>query len=223
MKLLSLDCSTSRCSLAFMERSDVVFELFWESAASINANGKARHESMIDQIEKARAETGWRWGDVEWFIAGRGPGNYSGLRAALLTVQALAAPAQASVCAVSSMEAMALDLMGTNGLEAIAVIGDARRQSFWFADFELNKIKKCPAAWETVPHESAAHKLTEQLVFATPHWAETEWLRQQKPGVRWIAESQYPSAPQIARLALLREGEVGIREPLVPLYAHPAV
>jgi len=223
MKFLCLECSTNRCSLAFMVNEDPAHEVFWESAGPAGSSTRAHHEAMIDTIERARADTGWNWDQIEWFVAGRGPGNYSGLRASLLTVQALAAPARAPVSAVGSMDALASALMQTQEIDAISIIGDARRNSFWLGCVNSANIVTNPVAWKTMTSDQVAHELTENSMIATPHWTETAGLRERNPAWRWIPESQYPAARHVGRLALLRNLRGSTPEPPVPIYAHPAV
>jgi len=221
MKILSLECSTARCSLAFMVSEDLAHEVVWDSAAG--SATRAHHENMIETIERARAHTGWSWDEIEWFVAGRGPGNYSGLRASLLTVQSLAAPTRTPVSAVSSMDALALGLMQMHGLDDITIIGDARRHSYWVGRGESARMAVNPVAWETMTRDALPQTLPDTAVFATPHWAETAWLREHNPAWRWIPESQHPTALQVGRLALVRKQRGCTAELPVPIYAHPAV
>lgn len=223
MKLLSLECSTDLCSVALLSGDDPVHELFWDSKGPAGSTARAHHESMIDLVDRARAEAGWRWNDIECFVAGRGPGNYSGLRAALLTVQALAAPARAPVHAVGSMDALALALIEQQDLGTVTIIGDARRQSCWIATCAASTIRHEPVVWATLSRDEIAKNLPSAEALATPHWNEMAWLRETSPGHRWIAESQRPTAVQVARLALARAAFANAPEPAVPIYAHPAV
>lgn len=223
MKCLSLECSTNRCSVAFMVNEDLAHEIFWESKGPTGSSTRGHHEAMIDTIERARADTGWNWNEIDWFVAGRGPGNYSGLRASLLTVQALAAPARAPVSAVGSMDALASELMQTQEIDAISIIGDARRNSFWLGRVESAHIAINPVVWRTLTSDQVVHEWAETGMIATPHWTETAGLRERNPAWRWIPESQYPTARQVGRLALLRKLRGTAPELPVPIYAHPAV
>lgn len=216
MKMLSLECSTGHASVALLENDEPVHHAAWFTE-------RARHENAIDQLAAAMNAAGWTWDAIDLFAVGRGPGAYSGLRASLLAVQALAAPGGKPVIAVSSMEALGLRLMEEHEAEAITIIGDARRQSVWIGALARPEILSHAVVWRIVSANEAAHALANARLIATPHAEALQALRGQTPAASWVAESQHPTALDIARLALFRREHNATPEPLTPLYLHAAV
>ncbi len=216
MKLLALDCSTVRASIALLENCDLIHEQTWETAG-------ARHENIVDHIARLMERGGWSFDDVERIAVGRGPGAYSGLRASLLAAQALAAPSHTPVMALSSMDALAFRLMREHEINRITIIGDARRDSVWLGRCVMDELRATPTSWELVPVNEAVNQLTGDGLIATPHWPALEKIREQLSQANWIKESQHPTAFDVASLALLRLENHTDPEPLNPLYLHAAV
>lgn len=215
MNILSLDCSTRQPSAALLVDGDVCHEQCW-------TNELNQHEDVVARLESMRVKAGWRWDQIDLFIAGRGPGSYAGLRASLLAVQALAAPGNAAVMAVSSMDALALQLIEEQEQDAITLVGDARRQSLWIGQAGRHTLPAFAIAWRVIPALDADRELPSGMV-ATPHWESTAGLRHNTPGTNWLPGSRYPSAAGLARLALLRREQGASPESLLPLYLHAAV
>lgn len=215
MKIVSLDCSTAQASAALLEQDEVCFEECWITERN-------QHEHLVDHIDALMKKSGWRWDDIGLFVVGRGPGSYSGLRASLLAAQALAAPGGTPVIAVSSMDALAWRLLEEEESDAILIVGDARRQSFWLGHARREMLGSTPIAWQIVSAADAAHHLDSGLI-ATPHWDATAALRLSSGKATWLPESRHPTAADVARLALLRISQSSPPEPLTPLYLHAAV
>lgn len=216
MKMLALDCSTGHASVALLENGETVHQATWFTE-------RARHENAIDHLTTAMNAARWAWDVIDLFAVGRGPGAYSGLRASLLTVQALAAPGSKPVVAVSSMEALGLRLMEEHETESITLVGDARRQSVWMGTLTRPEILTHAIEWRIVSAAEAASALVNARLIATPHADALQTLREQTPAASWMAESQHPTALDIARLALARRAHHAPPGPLTPLYLHSAV
>jgi len=216
MKVFSLDCSTTTASVALLKGADVVASDSWHEE-------RARHEGLFDISARIMAKTGWKWSDIELFTVGRGPGAYSGLRVSLLASQSLAAPGGVPVLAVSSMDALALGLLAEKGLDHITVMGDARRNSFWYGHCKRDALSTLPTEWHVAANDQALGLLAGPELVVTPHWDATAGIRDASPGVRWLTGPVIPTAIQVAHLALLRQSKQAHPEPLTPLYLHPAV
>ena len=214
MKTISLECSTSQASVALLEYEELVHEEIWITE-------RARHENIADRAAAVMGSAGWRWDEIELFVVGRGPGAYSGLRASLLAIQALAAPGGKSVVAVSSMDALAERLLREHNIDAITLVGDARRQSIWLGTCRRQLQAHQPTSWRVEPVTSAI--IDQNTVVATPHWDSLADFRARRSDLTWIGESQCPCARDVARLARLRRAAGAPPEPPVPLYLHDAV
>lgn len=216
MNVLSLDCSTTTASLALIDDSGLIAERVWFEE-------RARHEGLFEFGIAAMAEAGWRWEDLTLFTVGRGPGAYSGLRVSLLAVQAWAAPGRIPVVAVSSMEAAAWAVMDREGLDALMVVGDARRQSVWYGEVRRECIDATPAVWLVVGREEFVTIMKPGLAIATPHREVLSDVRAANPAFLWRDDPFIPRALDVARLAQRRMASPLPPEALVPLYMHAAV
>ena len=213
MKILSLDCSTTTASLALLDDNDLVAERVWFESRS-------RHEGLFAAGALAMAEARWRWDEVEWFVVGRGPGAYSGVRVSLLAVQAWAAPGRVPVVSVSSMEAAALERMERDGLPEVVVVGDARRDTIWYGVVRRDAVA---TEWKVCSRVEATEVLSGATPLVTPHRDALTDLLGGPLADRWLAEPLMPTARAIARLAARRHAAGKPSEPLVPIYLHAAV
>jgi len=216
MKLLSLECSTPNASAALIDDGIVIGSISWHE-------DRARHEGIFEKVQMLMTGAGWTFEDIEQYSVGRGPGAYSGLRVSLLAAQALAAPDGKPVFAVSSMEAMALDICQLYGLEDITIVGDARRHALWMGHCRMESLVRHPTEWSVVSLDDFAASTKPDSRMATPHWDALRELRERNPGVNWMADAQLPTAEQVARLVNLRLSAGLPTDPLTPLYLHPAV
>ncbi len=207
MKILALDCSTTQASMALFDDDTLVAQTGWFEERS-------RHERLFDAGAALMRGAGWQWAELELFAVGRGPGAYSGLRVSLLAVQAWAAPGGRPVVAVSSMEAAARLWLEATGSAALWVVGDARREAWWYGHVTRDR-KDEPVPWRVAPRTDVLRAIPTETPVATPHPAAvTGWP---------TAHVLTPDAAAIARLAKLRLHSSVPPEPLVPLYLHAAV
>lgn len=216
MNLLGLECSTPWASAVLMNEADVVCNETWHEE-------RARHEGLFEYLEHMMKTAGWTWQDLDMITVGRGPGAYSGLRVSLLAAQALAAPGRIPVMSVSSMEALAGNLMQEHALREIILLGDARRESIWTGHCQAEKLNRQTVDWRVIPATDLPAGLGKGPVLATPHWDELAAVRASLNQLHWLRGPQRPTAEQVARLALERQRLGAPPEPLTPLYLHPAV
>lgn len=207
--ILAFELSTRRGSLALHDGSRVVAQRSWEEPA-------ARHPGLYGILPGLLQEAGVDWAHLTAYAVGRGPGSFSGVRVALTVAQALALPSRQPVIAVSSGEALALDV----DAPSVVVAGDARRGAIWYGVFHRRgPIVHAAGAWSLaavadfpgrVP--AGARVVTSDPVRLIP------LLPADCP-----LEERYPSAPRVAELAWmrLRQGHPG--DPPEPLYLHAAV
>lgn len=216
MKVFSLDCSTTTASVALFDDQQIVAMESW-------VEERARHEKLFDISGGLIKKANWQWSEIDLFAVGRGPGAYSGLRVSLLAAQAWAAPGNIPVIGISSMDAAAWAIMAEKGLEHIIIVGDARRNSFWYGDCFRETLISRSTDWKVAPNEQAMTILGGADVIATPHWDAIAPIRTVSAKVNWLVDPFIPTAVDVARLAWLRRSKEANPEPLTPLYLHPAV
>ena len=157
---------------------------------------------------------------------GRGQGSYSGRRVANTTAQALALPGNKKVFTVSSGEALAAEILADRSPPSLAIIGDARRDSLWYALFEKQDdgvLQNQP--WSLTRIEDVGRVLPSGCLAASPHYERLQplipWPKLSH--VDWVPENRYPTARRLG-LQALQKLDLGLpSEELTPIYMHPAV
>ena len=195
MKILALDGSTATVSLALAADGAVVAESAFDASAR-------RALDLFAAAEALLAQAGWSLADVTHFVAGRGPGSYTGLRVTLTAARAWALPRGLPVAALSSPAAVAAAWYEGHPArtEDLVVSGDARRGTEWAVRFARDG--------KTLVRQTGE----ERLVFPGEKaslWTDALWLPRD-------------AAPRAAFLAKLFCAGCPAEEP-VPRYMHPAV
>ncbi len=133
MRILAVDTSSSVASCAIVDGEKLISERI--------LNNKLTHsQTFMPMIASALAESELKAEDIDVFAAVNGPGSFTGLRIGVSAVKALAHAVNKPCAAISTLEAMAYNIMFTEYL--IAPIMDARRGEVYNAiyRFEDNKL-----------------------------------------------------------------------------------
>jgi tRNA threonylcarbamoyladenosine biosynthesis protein TsaB len=198
MSILALELSTTRGSAAWRGNDRSVGRyLTWP-------NDRKDSGPFFNHVKALIEERG----NANRIVIGLGPGSYAGVRIAIATgiglVAATGPPAELlgypSICAIE----------GTP--EVYSVIGDARRQSFFFATVrDRAVVGDYRLLTERGLHDQLAQLPPDRPVFSS------EVLPQFQPRV----EQRHPSAEVLAEL--VAEGRVEfVRPPLEPIYLREA-
>jgi tRNA threonylcarbamoyl adenosine modification protein YeaZ len=122
MKILALELSTARGSAAW-KGENATTEETWPNDRKNSGPFFAAIKAMVE-----------KHGAPETIIVGLGPGSYAGVRIAISTAIGLQAASQARLVGVPSICAMQTNARRFN------VIGDARRETFFFARIEDRRL-----------------------------------------------------------------------------------
>ena len=190
MKILALELSTPRGSLAWREGDVASFVREWPN----DRKNSAAFFENLDVIAK-------KFGSPDIIVVGLGPGSYAGTRIAISAAIGLQISSGSrlvgfpSICAIESAEA------------DYCVIGDARRKSFFFARISGNELMEGP---ELFSEEGLKNKLG-SCRNDTPVFCSESLSQFSEAMVR------YPSAQLLARLA--QDPNRNFRlPPLEPMY-----
>ena len=126
MKTLSLELSTSRGNLAWLD-GDVEFTRDWP-------NDRKNSAPFFENLQAVRN----KFGAPEVIIAGLGPGSYAGTRIAISAAIGIQLSCDAHLIGYPSICAMQCDA------QEYCAIGDARRKSFFFARVNNNEVIEGP-------------------------------------------------------------------------------
>jgi tRNA threonylcarbamoyladenosine biosynthesis protein TsaB len=188
VKILALELSSPRGSLAFLsDDAQVAHE--WP-------NDRKNSAPFFQHLAEVRN----RFGRADVIIVGLGPGSYAGTRIAISAAIGLQAATAGRLVGLASICAM------ESPKPEYCVIGDARRQTFFFARVRDHEVLEGPS----LVSESELRAKLQNTQKDTPVFS-SEKLTQFDVAIR------YPSARILASLA--QEANRGfILSPLEPIY-----
>jgi tRNA threonylcarbamoyladenosine biosynthesis protein TsaB len=195
MKTLALEMSTAQGSIAWRDDSEALFD--GRFAADRKHSG-AFFENVQQCLE--------RFGRPEKIIVGLGPGSYAGVRIAIATALGLQSATKAKLAGIPSICALDVEIAD------YCVIGDARRQSFFFAKIESGRLMEGPVLKTAAELAATFGELT------VPVYS-SEGLPQFP-----IAKLAYPSASRLVEIAGLHADDIdGALEPIYLREPHITV
>lgn len=127
MKILAVDTSAAAASAAIYDD----FFLRGEYYVNIKQKHSQTIMPMAVSLMKSCQITP---AEIDLFAVSCGPGSFTGVRIGVAAIKGLALPLGKPCAAVSSLEALAYNLSGTNAV--ICAVMDARRNQFYNAMFE---------------------------------------------------------------------------------------
>jgi len=126
MKILSLDSSAIVASVALCEDDLLLGEM------TLN-NGNTHSETLLPMVEFLLSRFSLSVDDLDAIAVSRGPGSFTGVRIGTATVKGLAFGTKIPCVGVSTLEALAYNLSGYDGL--ICPVMNARRKQVYTALF----------------------------------------------------------------------------------------
>ena len=129
MKILSLDTSATVASVAITDGNTPL--------AAYTLNAKNTHsETLLPMVESALKSLSLKASDIDIFALSAGPGSFTGVRIGAATVKGLAFASNKPCIEVSTLEALAQNLIFKQGL--ICPVMNARRSQVYTALFRSN-------------------------------------------------------------------------------------
>ena len=189
MKILALELSTGRGTIACHPDGAVIAEVAF-------ANDRKHSGLFFENLQQVLQRVVY----PELIVVGLGPGSYAGTRIAIATALGLQGTTGARLIGISSLRALE-----TNA-EEYCVIGDARRQSFFFA--------------RIVSRESAEGPLLctrDELMARLAANAHPVFASEKIDGVTDNVIPGYPSARVLAEIAASGNADEAAA-PLEPIY-----
>jgi len=207
MKILALELSSARGSIALLDPDRLCkLDGLKPSGSSGNQGGVYSCEWPNDRknsgpfFEHLR-EVRKQCGKPDTIVVGLGPGSYAGTRIAIATAIGLQAASKARLIGYPSICAIECDA------PEYCVIGDARRNSFFYARICERNLAEGPTLMSEAELRKKLAKLDKKMSIFT-----TEKLPQFEP-----AELRYPAAKMLAQLATDRKRKFP-EPPLEPIY-----
>jgi len=190
MKILALDLSTVRGSLAWREGDEVAAASEWPNDRK-NSGAFFEHLTLVSR----------KFGSPDKIIVGLGPGSYAGTRIAISAAIGLQVASNAQLVGFPSICAIECDA------PEYCVIGDARRQTFFFGRVRDNALVEGPSLMAEAELREKMAKLDRDMsIFSSESLPQFE-----------RAQVRYPSARLLAQVVTVQHRN--FREPpLEPLY-----
>lgn len=132
MKILALETSAVAASAAICEDEALVAQCFQRTGLTHSA-------TLMPMVESMLKTSGLTLAEMDVIAVAAGPGSFTGLRIGVSAAKGLAWPENKPCAGVSTLEAMAWQLTGMEGVVCAAM--DARRQQVYNALFELRDGK----------------------------------------------------------------------------------
>jgi tRNA threonylcarbamoyladenosine biosynthesis protein TsaB len=117
MKLLALDTSSLACSVA-LQIDNEIFNRYEEQA-------REHTRLLVPMIREVLGQGGTTLPELDAIVLGSGPGSFIGMRIAASVAQGLAFGAGLRIVPVSSLLAVAAEVMAVDGTSHVAVCQDA--------------------------------------------------------------------------------------------------
>jgi tRNA threonylcarbamoyladenosine biosynthesis protein TsaB len=141
MRVLAVDAATEACSVALLSGDELI---------SRYAEGERPHaQQILGMVEAVLAEAEGSLSMLDGIAASIGPGAFTGVRISVAVAQGLAFGAGLSVVPVSTLEALAFQVIQSGGKHALACLDARMGEVYWgccTADLTRGLGWSCPAA-----------------------------------------------------------------------------
>lgn len=189
MKILALELSSGKGSVAWLENDREPF-------VRIFANDRKHSGLFFENLQRCSRE----FGAPDVIVVGLGPGSYAGVRIAIATALGLRSSSAAKLQGIPSICAI------ETAAREYCVIGDARRESFFFGRVRDGSVREGPLLYSRAELEIKIRELSVPLFASEP-------LPQFPRAVL-----AYPSARRLAEVARDPAGEIADARSLEPIY-----
>jgi tRNA threonylcarbamoyladenosine biosynthesis protein TsaB len=206
VRILGIETSSRRGSVALVEHGKII-------AAREHSTPNAHGEHLLELVNQACADAGWRPSQIERLAVGIGPGSFTGLRVGIAFAQGIAIGLGLSLCGVGSLRAMAHAAHPTGDVVACPVL-DARRSEVFVAAYGAGG-QEILSPRALAP--DAARAAFESL--GRPYRLLGEAAR--LVGLSPIQYGPHLDLPHAASVAQVAEETAGSAESTAPLYIRP--
>jgi tRNA threonylcarbamoyladenosine biosynthesis protein TsaB len=191
MKTLALELSSARGSIAFVDGEVEQFSCDF-------ANDRKHSGAFFEQLQRCLRACG----SPDRIVVGLGPGSYAGTRIAIAAATGLQLALGSTLAGVPSLCGLPTDA------REYAVIGDARRGSFYFARVVERTIVEGPILCSEA--ELRDHMNVQLPIFSTEPLFEATVLF---PSARVLAQIAAPAA-ELLEPIYLREPHITVANPV---------
>jgi tRNA threonylcarbamoyladenosine biosynthesis protein TsaB len=123
VRVLALDAATEACSVALLSNGDVLVRLV--------DSGKSSAQQILSLVEELLAEGQISLSSLDGIAASIGPGAFTGVRISVAVAQGLAFGAGLQVVPVTTLEALALQVLQGGQGPALACLDARMSEVYW--------------------------------------------------------------------------------------------
>ncbi len=127
MKILALDTTAEVCTAAICDDKKLIAEM------TVNT-GNTHSQTLLPVVEQILKISETELDEIDCFSCSTGPGSFTGVRIGVATVKGIAYGMDKPCVSVSTLEALAYNLIGFDGI--ICPVMNARRNQVYNALFE---------------------------------------------------------------------------------------
>ena len=224
--LLSIDRSAGLGSWALYRDSDKLADGTFQA-------GLPRTPTWYADVLAGLSSAGVEPTAIDEMLVGTGPGSFSGIRAVIAALQGLSMVKDLPVLGLTSAAAAARAAALREQAEHVAVVGDARRGTYWMCRYDIDSDGKVTLAstgkapahllgdFSLLKIDEVAPAIPAGTLIVTPEYAKLRGLLENIPETRLLEGDAIPTASELADL-YFSNPPAAIRDPL-PVYLHPAV
>ena len=128
MNILTIDTATEACSVA-LQFDQTLFTRY-------EVCPQQHSQKILPMVDAVMKEAGASLSALDGLAFGRGPGSFTGVRIATGIIQGLALGSQLPVAGVSTLAAMAQQVINTGDVSDVAVAIDARMGEVYFGHYQ---------------------------------------------------------------------------------------
>ena len=164
MNILTIDTATEACSVA-LQFDQTLFTRY-------EVCPQQHSQKILPMVDAVMKEAGASLTELDGLAFGRGPGSFTGVRIATGIIQGLALGSQLPVAGVSTLAAMAQQVINSGDVSDVAVAIDARMGEVYFAHYQNQQGIATLVGEEQVTSPEA---VAEQLDVSSMAVAGTGW------------------------------------------------
>jgi tRNA threonylcarbamoyladenosine biosynthesis protein TsaB len=123
MRVLALDTATEACSVALQSGGEVI--------ARFAEVGRSHAQQILGMVDAVLAEAQVSLSMLDGLAAGVGPGSFTGVRISVAVAQGLAFGADLPVVPVTTLEALALQVLQRGAQRALACLDARMGEVYW--------------------------------------------------------------------------------------------
>ena len=164
MNILTIDTATEACSVA-LQFNQALFTRY-------EVCPQQHSQKILPMVDAVMKEAGASLSALDGLAFGRGPGSFTGVRIATGIIQGLALGSLLPVAGVSTLAAMAQQVINTGDVSDVAVAIDARMGEVYFGHYQNQQGIATLVGQEQV---ASPETVTEQIDVTSMAVAGTGW------------------------------------------------